>query len=406
MPRINMLPKHLLRLLNLIYDQNQISRSQLAKRTGYSNFLVSKLTERLLKNGLICELGSGESSGGRRPALLSVNPRIGYLVGVHLGAINLRAVVTDLCGNVLTWHTDRSRVDQGPEKALQHLVSVVNGILKEAHVSHRKLLGLGIGIGAVSDRQSGVTISWPRVPSWVNVPVRRMMEEEFCTLVDVDDVSRTMALAEKRFGKARDTNEFIFVGLGAGTGAALFLGGKLYTGKGGFAGEFGHTTIDEQGPLCSCGNRGCLEALVSASAVIRQAQEALSAGLSAQLYQITQRRGGELSLESVAQAAEANDRFCLSLLSQISAHVATGVTSLINLLNPELIILGGGLIAATGKWLLPSIQRTVLERAMPNAARQVILELSELKETDWARGATLLVAHRALQKALAAKEEL
>lgn len=405
MPRMNMLPKHLLRLTTLIYDQSRVSRSQLAKRTGYSNFLVSKLTEQLLKDGLICERGSGESSGGRRPTLLSISPKIGYLVGVHLGTINLRAVVTDLCGKVVAWRTDRSGVDQGPEKSLRHLGDVVKSLLKEANVPHRKLLGIGLGIAGVLDRQSGVTLSWPKVPSWVDVPVRRMMEERFNTLVEVDDVSRTMALAEKRFGKARDTNEFIYVLLGAGTGAAFFLGGKLYTGKGGFAGEFGHATIDEEGPLCSCGNRGCLEALVSASAVIRQAQEALSAGLSAQLYHIIQKSGGDLSLESIAHAAEAGDRFCLGLLSKISSHVATGVTSLINLLNPELIILGGGLIAATGKWLLPSIQRSVLERAMPNSVRQVTMELSELKEVDWARGATLLVAHKALQNALVAREK-
>jgi N-acetylglucosamine repressor len=405
MPRINMLPKHLLRLLYLIHDEGRTSRSQLAKRTGYSNFLVSKLTERLLKNKLICEVGSGASSGGRRPSLLSINPKIGYLVGVHLGTINLRAVVTDLCGNVVAWRTDRSRVEQGPEKALQHLGIVVSGLLKEAHIHHRQLLGFGMGIGAVSDWQSGVALSWPKVPSWINVPVRRMMEEKFHTVVEMDDVSRTAALAEKRFGKARDASEFIHVLLGAGTGAALFLGGKLYGGKGGFAGEFGHTTIEEHGPLCSCGNRGCLEALVSGSAIIRQAREALAAGLSPQLYQIIQTNGGELGLESIAQAAETNDRFCLGLLSEIAAHIATGITNLINLLNPELVVFGGGLIKAAGKWLLPPIQRVVLERAMPNAARQVTLELSELKDVDWARGATLLVAKQAIHGALLAREK-
>jgi N-acetylglucosamine repressor len=406
MPRINRLPRHFLRLINLIYEEKQVSRSQLARRTGYSNFLVSKLTEQLLKDELICESGSGESSGGRRPSLLSVNPKIGYLAGVHLGTINLRAVITDMCGNVVAWHVDRSKVDQGPEKALQHVVNVVSGLLRKADVSDSRLLGFGIGIGAVSNWQSGVALSWPKIPSWVNVPVRRMVEEKFHTFVAMDDVSRTAALAEKRFGKASDANEFIYVWLGAGTGAALFLGGKLYAGKGGFAGEFGHTSVDELGALCSCGNRGCLETLVSASAIIRQAREALAAGLSPQIYQIAQKNGGEIDLESIAQAAEANDRFCLSLLSQIGAHVAIGITNLINLLNPESVIFGGGVIKAAGKWLLPSIQRVVLERAMTNAAGQVTLNVSELKDVDWARGATLLIANHALQNALMATEKL
>lgn len=402
---MNMLPKHRLRLLNLIYERDQASRSQLAKATGYSNFLISKITEELLHDRLICERGSGASSGGRRPTLFSINPAIGYFAGVHLGTINLRAVVTDFSGQALAWRTDRSGVQHGPEKAMEHLSRVLKDLLKEAGVPQRKLLGIGLGIAGVLDHEHGITLSWPKVPSWVNVHVRRMVEENFNTLIEVEDVSRTMALAERRFGKARNASEFIYVLSGAGTGAAFFWGGKLYTGKGGFAGEFGHTTIDEHGPLCSCGNRGCLEALVSASTIIHQAEEALSAGLSAQLYETVEKQRGELSLAAIAQAARAGDRFCLGLLSRVGAHIGTGVTSLINLLNPELIIFGGGLIAAAGNLLLPHIERTVMERAMPNLARQATLELSDLTEIDWARGATLLVANRALQNLLGQREK-
>lgn len=405
MPKIKSQQSHLFRLLSLIYSHERLSRTQLAGITGYSNFLISKLSDHLLKRDLISEVGAGVSSGGRPPTLLAINPHIGRVIGVHVGTINLRAVLTNLSGDILACRIDKSRVEDGPKEALQHMLNVVRDVLREGRVKEKGLSGIGIGIGGVLDREKGTMLSWPRIPSWLDVPVKDIVQRNLKTYVEIDDKSRTMALAEKRFGKAKDAKEFVYLSLGAGTGAALFLNGQLYTGKGGFAGEFGHTTIDERGPLCSCGNRGCLEVMVSASRIIHQAEEALAAGLSTELYRIAHENGNKLDFDSIARAAEANDRFSLALLAEVSLHVATGVTSLINLLNPELIILGGGMIQGAGHWLLPSIRRLVRERAMLNPVKQMSIELSVLREIDWARGAALLVSHEAILNALHARCE-
>jgi len=400
MPKINSVQTHLLRVLSLIYRHERISRTKLAANTGYSSFLISKLTERLLKDDFIHEMGAGESSGGRPPTLLSINPGIGHLVGVHMGTINLRLAVTDMCGRVLAYKIEKSLVDKGPDDALNHLLEAIFDLLKEAKISRHKLSGVGMGISGLLDRARGITLSWPKVSSWANVPVRSFLEDNLGTFVEVDDTPRTMALAEKRYGTARNSEEFVYLTFGAGIGAALFLHGKLYAGQGGFAGEFGHTTIDEHGPLCSCGNRGCVEALVSASIIIRQAEEGLAMDLSPQLRLITQQNGGRVTLEGIARAAEANDRFCLGLLLETGVRVGIGIVSLVNLLNPELIVLGGGLPKAAGKWLLPSINRVVQERAMQGPASQVSIVLSDLTEVDWARGAALLASESALRRAL------
>jgi N-acetylglucosamine repressor len=400
MPKINSVQTHLLRVLSLVYRHESISRTRLATSTGYSSFLISKLTERLLKGDFIREMGAGESSGGRPPTLLSINPGIGHLVGVHMGTINLRLAVTDMCGRVLAHKIEKSLVDKGPDEALNHLLETIFDLLKAARISRHKLSGVGMGISGLLDRERGITLSWPKVPSWANVPVRSFLEDNLGTFVEVDDTPRTMALAEKRYGKARNSEEFVYLTFGAGIGAALFLHGKLYAGQGGFAGEFGHTTIDEHGPLCSCGNRGCVEALVSASIIIRQAEEGLAMDLSPQLRLITQQNGGRVTLEGISSAAQANDRFCLGLLLETGVRVGTGIVSLVNLLNPELIVLGGGLPKAAGKWLLPSINRVVQERAMQGPSSQVSIVLSDLTEVDWARGAALLVSENALRSAL------
>ena len=290
MPRISPLKTYLARLLTLIYQDGSVSRSQLVKYTGYSTFLVSKLTDRLLHDGLVREVGVAKSSLGRPPSMLSINPEIGRLVGVHMGTINLRVAVTDMSGNVLAHQIDRSLVQQAPEKSLAHMLRVIMATTKAANVKKENISGIGLGIEGIMDRKGGVILSWPKVPSWINVPVRSFVQDNLKTLVEVEDTPRTMALAERRLGKGRGVNEFIYLTLGAGTGAALFFGGRLYTGKEGFAGEFGHTTIDEKGPLCSCGNRGCVEASVSASTIIQRAKEALTLGVSSQLQMLASRK--------------------------------------------------------------------------------------------------------------------
>jgi predicted NBD/HSP70 family sugar kinase len=332
--------------------------------------------------------------------MLSINPEIGRLVGVHMGTINLRVAVTDMSGNVLAHQIDRSLVQQAPEKSLARMLRVIMATAKAANVKKENISAIGLGIEGIMDRKGGVILSWPKVPSWINVPVRSFVQDNLNTLVEVEDTPRTMALAERRLGKGRGVNEFIYLTLGAGTGSALFFGGRLYTGKEGFAGEFGHTTIDEKGSLCSCGNRGCVEASVSASTIIQRAKEALALGVSSRLHRVVRENGGTVTLETIARAAEANDRFCLSLLTEVGLHIGTGVAGLINLLNPELVVLGGGLPKAAGKWLLPPIKRMVQERALENSAKNVSIELSDLDEIDWARGATFLVSEKAIHRIL------
>lgn len=398
MPKIRLSHVHALKILRLIYDRSSVSRAEIIERTGYSAFLISKLCDRLLRGGFISEAGFGESTGGRRPTLLSVKSGLGHLIGIHMGTVNVRVVLTDIVGNVVEYVKAPSHTDEGPEVAIPRLLSLLDEILRKAAISHQELRGIGAGISGVLDRASGTTLFWPKRPLWVNVPIRKILQERYNTTVQVEDTPRTMALAEQRFGGAQSAKQFIFLLLGAGIGAALFFDGQLYTGSGGFAGEFGHMMIAEGGPLCSCGNRGCLEALVSASTLIQKAQQAISLGVSNHLLRLAGGDARTIAVETVAQAARDGDRFSLRLLSEAGTQLAIGIVGLINLLNPELIVLGGGLSVAVGDLLLPEIDRVVKDRAMIQPAGQVQLQLSKLQEMDWARGSALLVAGRALEE--------
>jgi predicted NBD/HSP70 family sugar kinase len=396
MPRVPLSRLHTLEILQLIRAQDSISRASLAEKTGTSPFLISKTCDQLLAAKFISEAGQGDSTGGRRPTLLSLKPNLGRLIGVDLGAVNVRIAMTDFSGNLIDYVKDASHADKGPDVALRRLTQLIDEMLAKAGVAASELNGIGIGISAVLERSTGVALFWPKLPLWMNVPVKKILEEKYKTLVELDDTSRTQAFAEFRLGAMASTKHFIYVAVGAGVGAALFLDGKLYSGAAGFAGEFGHVTVSEDGPLCSCGNRGCLETMVSASALIRKARLGLAEGLSNTLMQLSQENPKHLSVEMLAKAASQGDRFTRRLLSDTAISLGTSLVSLVNLLNPELIVIGGGVASALGELMLPEIERIVRDRAMIQGEGQVEIRISKLQEKDWALGATLLVVEKAL----------
>jgi predicted NBD/HSP70 family sugar kinase len=387
----------LLSLLRVIYDADQISKADLVEQTGYSPFQISKMCDELLDLHLIREIGHGNSTGGRPPALLSVEPSSGKVVGLHIGTFNARIVITDLAGTLLSFRKVRSHAETGPDAALRQLISEVDATLSQAGVTRHQVRGIGVGIAGVLERSTGVTLFWPKVPQWVNVPVKQHFADAFKTIVEVEDIARTMALAERRFGKGKQVSEYIYVTIGAGTGAALFLRDQIYTGASGFAGEFGHVSVDERGPLCSCGNRGCLEVAVAASTLIGRAKAGISQSLSNALWRLTGGKPDNISLELIGQAADEGDRFTCNLLHEAGSYLGIGLVGIVNLLNPTLITLGGGLAMSAGRFLLPVVEQVIRNRALAPQAAEVKIELSELSESDWARGAALLVTRKALE---------
>lgn len=387
----------LLGLLKVIYDKGQISRTDLVEQTGYSPFLISRMCDELLEAQFIQETGPGNSTGGRPPTLLSVNPNFGRVVGLHIGAFNTRIVVTDLKGTLLAFRKVPSLVQRGPAAALQHFMSEINATVKQAGVAKDQICGIGVGISGVLDRATGTLLMWPKIPQWVNVPVKEIFSERYATVVEVEDTSRTMALAERRFGTGNVPSEYVYVSVGMGIGAALFVKGQLYTGAGGFAGELGHITVDEHGPLCSCGNHGCLEVMVSASVLIERAQNAVMQNRSSILWRLSEGNLERISLEMIGEAARQGDRFCRSLLREAGTFLGIALVGIVNLLNPALINIGGGLALAAGQFLMPAVEQVIRDRALEPQASAIRVELSMLGEADWARGAAMLVTSNALE---------
>ncbi len=383
----------LARLVKLIYSEGESSRVDLATKTSLAPSYVSSMVNRLQQKKWIIEGSHVASDRGRRKVLLYFNPDLAHVVGVEIGRVHSRIVVTDFLGKTLSFKKIPSQVSAGEDHALNSIHREIKELLKQDD----KIQGMGIAHSGVIDRARGMVLFWPKVSGWRDVELRRAFAEEYGMATVVEDSARTTAITEQRFGLGKGQKDFVFVHAGVGIGAAIFVDGELYSGCNGIAGELGHTTIDETGPLCSCGNRGCLEVSASGSAIIQKVSTGLEQGVASSLSEAFSHDHQGISLEAIASAAESHDRLCETILAEAGIHLGTALANIVNLLNPERIILGGTLPRVAKNSLMEPLKRSMRSRAFQRSVSRVDVVVSELGEDAAAVGACLLTANQLLE---------
>jgi predicted NBD/HSP70 family sugar kinase len=257
-------------------------------------------------------------------------------------------------------------------------------------------MALGVAQSGVIDHAVGTLLFWPKVGGWYNVPLKAILEREHSLPTIVEDSARTMAVAEQTFGQGAGLANFVHVLVGTGIGSTIFVNGQLYIGSAGMAGELGHTTIDENGPQCSCGNRGCLEVYSSGWAIVKRVRAALSDGVTSILSKLVAEHPEELSVEMIVGAVKSGDRLSQNVLSEAGIHLGTALAGLVNLLNPERIILGGAVPRAAGELLLNPLLYTLRARAFQRSVNVTDVVVSQLDEKASALGAVILLAKNLL----------
>jgi len=377
-------------ILNAIRRYSPVSRTDIAKMTGLSGATVTKFVDNLIQIGFVREDGYEDSRGGRRPTLLKLAPEAGFAVGVDLGAVNLRAAVVNLEAEIVAKIAKKTKADEGRERVFKRITEIIHEVIDASGVERKKIKGIGIGISGIIDHQKGVCLFCPNIKGWENVPVKRLLEEKFGIEVSIDDSSRMAALAEHWCGLARKVENFIFVNVGFGMGSGIFTNGRLYRGSRGTAGELGHTTIDEKGSRCQCGNRGCLETLVSGPAIVRRTRERLEEGVVSLVGKMSGDDFARITPELVAEAARKGDKLAFNIMEKTGEYLGIGIANAVNLFNPELVIIGAG-ISRAGDLFLDTAKRTVKARALHTAATSVDIKLSVLGDTTAAQGAAILV---------------
>ncbi|HEV2216434.1 MAG TPA: ROK family transcriptional regulator [Candidatus Dormibacteraeota bacterium] len=345
------------RVLDVLRIRGRTSQADLARATGLSRTTIHTVIVELKDAGVVLEV-DGERPGGAtgRPGVQLVlqNSTRGVL-GIDFGHSHVQVAVADLAHNVLAERRRDLDVNHRAKEALDSAAMMAAEVLDEAGIERSRLIGAGIGIPGPVDRERGTAGSATILPAWVGLRIADAMEDRLGLPVDIENDANLGALAELTWGAGRECTNFAYIKAATGIGAGLVIDGSLLRGASGTAGEIGHTTLDERGALCYCGNRGCLETVASGPAITRLVAEA---------------DGEAPSLADVIERASAGDVRCRRAISDAGREIGVAVAGLCNLINPERVIIGGQLSRA-GSILLQPIRESIRRHAVQAAAERV-----------------------------------
>src|SRR6266550_2399490 len=378
---------HQARLLRSLRDDGPRSRAQLGDGLELSRSKLAVEIDRLVVRGMVDPAGPAASRGGRRSSIVRIARQTRFL-GVDIGATSIDAAVTDGELRVLSHVAEPMDVRRGPEDVIGRALELV-GKLRTDDVAPG-FVGAGVGVpGPVSFRE-GTAVSPPIMPGWNHFPVRETFSAELGCPVLVDNDENIMALGEKHAGLARSVDDFLFVKIGTGVGCGIVVGGQVYRGVSGCAGDIGHIRVEDSGPICTCGNTGCLEAFVGGTALARDAVAAARSGQSDYLARRLE-RAGTLTAVDLADAAAAGDPVAVGMVRDGGRRVGQVLAGLVSFFNPGLVVIGGG-IAGIGHALLAEIRGVVYRRSLPLATGNMPIVLSELGIEAGVVGAAQLVS--------------
>jgi len=367
-------------VFDLLRDGQPRTRAQLAETSGLARSTITSRIDTLLRLGLVVPIGGAASTGGRPPSLLAFNPAARVVAGVDLGASHARAAVADLSGTVLAERRTDLDIAEGPEKVLGWATSVVLELLEEARRSRGDLAAIGMGLPGPVEHSTGRAINPPIMPGWDRYDVPAHVQSAIDVPVMVDNDVNIMALGE-RHAHLPDVDDLVFVKVGTGIGAGIISGGTLQRGAQGTAGDLGHVRIPRaDGIRCRCGNEGCLEAIASGAAVASALRDAgTDATDGADVVRLT--RGGDVAaIQAVRQAGR---------------DLGEVLATLVNLINPSVVVIGG-VLADAGEHLLAGIREVVYQRSLPLATEQLQLVSSSAGERAGVLGAAALAIGHAL----------
>lgn len=367
-----------------------LSRVELAERTGLTPQTVSNIVRRLLHDDLVTESGRVPSAGGKPRTNLTLNALAYYAVGVHLDPDVTSCVVVDLSGQVVRRsHRQRSSVDE-PARTVRSLATQIRRLTESADIPRERILGLGVASPGPIDRERGMVVEPPNLPHWHRVPLVRSLGKATGLPVVIDNDATAAATGERWAGGTSDVSDWVFLYFGTGIGCGVVLGDQVFRGAMGNAGEFGHVSIDARGPECFCGNRGCLEASVSSHALVAEASR-LSGSRKTSLRFTDDPARIVADYDHLCQEADAGDRLARTVLDRAAERVGVAATSLVNLLDVDLVVLGGRALRYSGERFRQAIDRAVNGRTIARQVRHTRVEMSVIGEDAGAIGAASLV---------------
>jgi predicted NBD/HSP70 family sugar kinase len=368
-----------LKVLEVVRERHTVSRAEIATSTGLARSTVSTLVSELQRAGLLVEReeprNNVRSITGRPPLRLSLDPQAGAVIAIQFDHEFVRVAISDLSLTLLAEGVREDDVDSDPLEALGMAHSLIEDLLKQAGVKRDRLLGIGVAMPCPVDANRRVVRSTTILPRWIGLDIAAWLGDRLGVPVTVENDANLGALAESIRGGGRGATEMVYLRISSGVGGGLILGGRLYRGAQGTAGEFGHVTINDAGHMCRCGNRGCLETMVGAGALLELLRRS---------------HGDHITIERMIELARDGDPGCQRVIADAGHTVGRVIAAICNEYNPEMVVVGGEL-ALAGELLLGPIRESIRRYAISDATEELRIVAGELRERAELIGALELV---------------
>jgi len=382
-------------ILDLVrFTPGGITRTELAKQMGLTRAAITTIINDLETAKLVKDCDEASNSR-HKPVVLEIDHSHGYVIGIDIGATHVEIILANLAATVIRDVEFPIDIEQKPSLVLEQVDEGLQKLLAESNLSIKDIQAVGVGVPGPVVRNAGLVSAPPIMPGWDGFPIRDTLEKKWGCPVSLNNDADLGVLGEWAYGAGRGERNLIYVKVGHGIGSGILLDGQLYHGTTGSAGEIGHITIDENGPLCTCGNKGCLEAIAGGMAICRKAREKVIQGHRTELVgKVSQ---GKLGIQDILSSARRGDLFSQQLISEAGVHLGTALAGLVNLFNPSMIIVGGGM-AQMGDLLLEPIRKAIQQRSLLVASQAVRVNAALLGRRSSAMGGVVQANSRVLHQ--------
>ncbi len=379
-------------VLKVIRDNGSLSRADVAKITGLTPASVTNITKMLIEDEYLVECKVGQSSGGKPPIMLELNPNARYVIGISIGVGMIDVVITNLSAEIIlkkSIEINEERYDY--DFVFKELVKLINEVIECSKIEKEKILGAGVALHGIVNARTGMSIYSPYY-GWKEINIKEALENELNLGVYVDNDVRAMALGESWFGITKDISNFVTLNISNGIGAGIIINNKPYYGVDFSAGEIGHIVVEGDGDKCNCGNYGCLETVASNNNITKKAIKLIKQGTNSVLKEL-KTDINQLTIEDISEAAKLEDELAISIIKEAARYIGIAITNLINILNPTSIVVVGEIFENTF-YAIETLNEIVKNRGMKLSSENVRIIKSMLGRDAAVVGATTLVIHK------------
>jgi glucokinase-like ROK family protein len=387
-----------IKILNFIYEEREISRAEIARKTGISAPTVSRIVDSLIhKEKLATDVGFGGSSGGRRPVIVRFDGSNSFVIGIDWGRTHINGVLADLDANILFELDIPSDPDTSFNEDFKNVKKLIEHLITKSGIKKNELSGIGVAVAGYVNKNTGIVEFSPNF-KWKNANIQEPLAKNFHVPVMVDNVCRVAAMGEYLYGTKKMLNDFIFFNIGHGIGSGILYEGQPFWGHDGFSGEIGHTLVKPlygEDRKCSCGKINCLESFSSGRGIEETMKKKMDNHPNSMIHMLVAGKKERVTTELIAKAAKAGDNLSLEILRDAGQLVGVSLAIFANVINPAAIILGGK-VSLSGDVFISAIQETFATECLPNTVRKIPIIKSELIGQAAVKGSISLVLRQVL----------